>query len=73
MSAQHSRSDEVIEDYKKHKLARSALRRIYELLQAFEEDRAFDKKLARFGVGLMLLLVAVSLFWLFGGDTIILR
>ena len=73
MSAQHSRSDEVVEDYKKHKLARSALRRIHELLQAFEEDRAFDKKLARFGVGLMLLLVAVSLFWLFGGDTIILR
>lgn len=73
MSTQPSRSKAVVEDYKKHKLARSALRRIQELIQGFERDRAADRKLAKIGVIFVLLLVLGSLYWLSSGDSIILR
>ena len=73
MSAQPSRSEEVIDDYKKHKLARSALRHIQNLLHGFEKERRFDMKLARAGLVLLLLLVAGSLYWLSSFDSTILR
>jgi hypothetical protein len=60
MSHDTSRSEQVIEDYKKHKLAGSALRRIHELIRGFEEDRAFDLRLAQFGMVIILGLIGVS-------------
>ena len=73
MVSEPTRSEEVISDFKQRKLARSALRRIQELILGFEENRAFDRQLARIGVIAVVLLVAVSLYFLFGGDSITLR
>jgi hypothetical protein len=73
MAAEPTRSEEVISDFKQRKLARSALRRIQELILGFEEDRAFDRQLARIGVIAVVLLVAVSLYFLFSGSSITLR
>jgi hypothetical protein len=73
MATQSTRSEEVVADFKKHKLAHSALRRIHELLLKFERERAFDRKLARLGLLFIVILVAVSLFWLSSADSMILR
>ena len=70
MVAEPTRSEEVISDFKQRKLARSALRRIQELILGFEEDCAFDRQLARIGVIVVVLLVAVSLYFLFSGNSI---
>jgi hypothetical protein len=60
MSQDTSRSEQVIEDYKKHKLASSALRRIDDLIRGFEEGSAFDLRLAQFGMLITLGLLGVS-------------
>jgi hypothetical protein len=73
MAAEPTRSEEVISDFKQRKLARSALRRIQELILGFEKDRAFDRQLARVGVIAVVLLIVVSLYFLFSGDSITLR
>ena len=73
MAAEPTRSEKVISDFKQRKLARSALRRIQELIRGFEKDRAFDRQLARVGVIAVVLLIAVSLYFLFTGDSITLR
>lgn len=71
MSAEPNRSEEVIEDYKKRKLAHSALRRIHDLIQGFEDDRAFDRRLARVGIVIILVLVALGLYFLFSGESVV--
>ena len=73
MASQSSRSDEVIEDYKKHKLARSALRHIQELLHSFEQERIQDRKFALIGIGLMVAVIGLAYFFLGGSDSIIIR
>jgi hypothetical protein len=73
MSSQPNRSEAVITDYKKRKLKRSALRRIQDLLLSFEDERAFDRRLARIGVFVVVLLVVTSLYWLASADSMILR
>jgi hypothetical protein len=73
MSSQLNRSEAVITDYKKRKLKRSALRRIQDLLLSFDQERAFDRRLARIGMAVVVLLVAISLYWLASADSMILR
>ena len=73
MSSRSSRSEAVVEDYKKHKLSRSALRHIRDLLHAFEQERALDRKLAWAGLVMIVLLVSISLYWFLSGDSIVLR
>jgi hypothetical protein len=73
MSSQLNRSEAVITDYKKRKLKRSALRRIQDLLLSFDQERAFDRRLARIGMAVLVLLVAISLYWLASADSMILR
>ena len=73
MSLQPNRSETVITDYKKRKLKRSALRRIQDLLLSFEQERAFDRRLARIGMVVVVLLIATSLYWLASADSMILR
>jgi len=65
MSQDTSRSEQVIADYKKHKLAGSALRRIDDLIRDFEESRALDLRLAQFGLAIILGLLGVSACFLF--------
>jgi len=73
MSSEPTRSEEVMSDFKQHKLARSALRRIQDLILGFEEERVRDRQLARVGLFIVVVLVSVALFYLFSGDNITLR
>ena len=59
-------------DFKQRRLAVSALRRVQDLLQQFEDERAFDRRAALVGVITVLLLVAGSLFMLFSNNSLIL-
>jgi len=70
MATGSSRSEEVIAGFKQHKLAISALRRIQELIDEFEKDRAFDLRLARIGVIVMLALLGVAAYFFLGGDSL---
>jgi hypothetical protein len=70
MSADTSRSEQVIEDYKRHKLARSALRHIEEIVRGFEEGRALDLRLAQSGLVVILALIAGSVYFLLNADSL---
>jgi hypothetical protein len=70
MSSVTTRSEEVISDFKKRRLTQSALRRIQDLLHEFEEGHAFDRRLALVGVVIAVLLVSVSFYFLFSGNSI---
>jgi hypothetical protein len=68
MSQDTSRSEQVIEGYKKHKLASSALCRIHDLIRGFEEGRTLDLRLAQFGLLIILGLLGVSACFLLSAD-----
>jgi hypothetical protein len=70
MSVKLSRSELVLEGYRKHKLARSALRRVQNLIRGFDEDRELDLRLARFGLVVVLPLISVSFFLLFSVESL---
>ncbi len=70
MSNDTPRSEEVIEDYKKHKLAASALRRIHLLIQGFEQDRAANLRLAGIGLALILVIAGISAYILLSADSV---
>ena len=73
MSPTPTRSEAVVEAYKQRKLAQSAMRRIQELIQGFEQDRATDKRLAGAGLLAILLLVGFSLYFFLSGDSVTLH
>ena len=73
MSSDTTRSEEVISDFKKRRLAQSSLHRIQELIHEFDEEHAFDHRLARVGIVIVVLLVSVAFYFLFSGDSITLR
>lgn len=68
METNRSRSEQVIEDYKRRKIAASALRRIQQIVQGFERDRAADRRLAGVGLVMILLLLGLAAWFIFGGD-----
>ena len=72
MSSDTSRSEQVIEDYKRHKIARSAFRRIHDLIRGFEAGRVLDQRLAQCGLIIVLVLIVVSIVLLFSTDTLVL-
>jgi len=72
MSQQMSRSEQVIEGFKKHKLAASALARIHELIQSFDRDRVADRRLAVIGLLSILVLIGISSYFLLSSDSLIL-
>ncbi len=73
MSPTPTRSEEVVESFKQRKLAFSAMRRIHELIQSFEQERATDKRLAGVGLLVILLLLGVSLYFFMSADSVTLR
>jgi hypothetical protein len=73
MSTSPTRSEQVVADFKQRRLAQSAFRRIQDKLHEFEEERAFDLRVARWGAIAVVLLVAVSLYLLFSGNSLILN
>jgi hypothetical protein len=70
MSTEPTRSEQTISEFKQRKLAHSALHRIQELIQSFEDDRAFDWRLARIGVLVAVVLITVSFYLLLSGNSI---
>ncbi len=46
MGPESSRSEQVIEQYKKHKLLISGLRKIQAVILGYEKDREIDKSIA---------------------------
>ena len=60
MESNYTRSEKVIEAFKRHKLAASVYRQMHRMLQGLTEEDRSDVKFAR--VGLMLLLVALGLY-----------
>ncbi len=69
MATDYERSEAVIEDYKKRKLASSALHRIRRLIHGFEQDRATDVHMARIGIVIIVLLGVAAYFFLGGNGT----
>jgi len=72
MSTPPTRSEQVVADFKQRRLALTALRRIQDKLREFEQERAFDRRAACWGAIPVVLLVAVSLYLLFSGNSLIL-
>ena len=70
MSHDTSRSEQVVEGYKTHKLAASALRRIHLLIQGFEQDRAANLRLAGIGLSIILVLAGISAYILLSADSV---
>ena len=65
-----ARSEAVVEAYRRHKLARSALRRVRDLIAEFDESRAADARLARAGIIALLLLLGLALIFFLSGERI---
>jgi len=72
MSTPPTRSEQVVADFKQRRLAQTALRSIRDVLREFEEERAFDRRAAHFGLIAVALLLAVSAYLLFSGNSLIL-
>jgi uncharacterized membrane protein YebE (DUF533 family) len=70
MSSDTSRSEQVVESYKQHKLALSALHRIHELILGFESARVADLRLARIGLVLLLAFVAMLAYFFVGSGQV---
>lgn len=70
MDSETSRSEQVIEDYKKRKITASALRRIHEIVQGFEQQRVEDRRLAWFGVVTIALILIVAAVVFFNLDSV---
>jgi len=72
MSPDMSRSELIIDGYKKHKLASSARCRIHDLIRGFEEGRRLDLRLAQFGMVIILGLLGISVCFLLSADRLFL-
>lgn len=70
MTADTNRSEAVVEDFKKRKLAGSALRRIRNIIHGFEQDRAADLRMARIGITIIIVLLGVAAYFFFGSDSL---
>ena len=70
MDSNTPRSEEVINDFKKRKLANSALLKIRLLIKSFDDDRKSDVHWARVGLITLLLLLAGLSFYFFGTTVI---
>lgn len=53
------RSEQVVEAFKRHKLASSIFSRIHHIIEGFNEDTRIDRLIAE--IGLVVLLIATSL------------
>ena len=70
MSQESSRSEKVVEDFKKRNLAISAFRKIQEIILGFDEDRAADVRMARIGVVIIVVVVVVAAYYYLSMESI---
>lgn len=73
MSSPSSRSEQVVAAFKQRRLAQAALRRMQDVLDEFEEVRAFDRRAALYGLIVVVLLSGFSVYLLFSGNSLILN
>ena len=66
MDSNTTRSEDVIEDFKKNKLANSAWHKIHRLIQSFDDERRSDKHWAKVGLIILVLLVTGLSIYFFG-------
>jgi len=64
------RSDEVIGQYRQHKMSVSVYARIKELLMQFEADNAADRRIAWIGMGIALALLIIAFYVFFGSSQV---
>jgi len=70
MPSDSKRSEAVIEEFKKRKLARSAMRRMREIIHGFEQDRMDDVRMARIGITIILVMLVLAAYLFFRGDLV---
>lgn len=70
MSNQFERSEQVVDDYRKRKLAVSAFARIRGIIHGFEQERVADRRMARIGIAIILLILAIAAYLFLGGEDI---
>ena len=71
MNAQPGRSELVVDAYKKHKLAISAIKRIRQMIAGFERRARLDTQIGRIGLVILLLLMAALSFYIFGSSEVV--
>jgi hypothetical protein len=71
MQTDEPRSEQVITAYKRHKLAISALHHVRRLLLGFEQDRIANRRLALFGLFVILLVLAIAAWRWLGGESVV--
>jgi hypothetical protein len=70
MEQPSNRSDQVVTNYRQHKMSASVYARIKELLMKFEADSAADRRMAWIGLGIALALVASVAYFFVSGSQI---
>ena len=70
MEQQNSHSEEVVERYQRHKLSVSVYAQIKALLEKFEAEDAADRRIAWIGLGIVVALVAASVYVFFSSSQI---
>ena len=70
MESDPSRSEQVIENFKKRKLAGSAMRKIHRLLEQFEADRETDARIAWAGLLVIIMVILVAVYFFFSADSL---
>jgi len=70
MSQESPRSEQVVEDYKKRKLAINALRKIQEIIRGFDDDRVTDARMARIGFVIIVVVIVAAAYYYLSMDSI---
>ena len=70
MEQQTNRSEQVVNNYRQHKMSASVYARIKELLMKFEADSAADRRMAWIGLGIALALVSSAAYFFASGSQI---
>lgn len=69
MDSNATRSEQVIESFKKRKVAHSALHKIHRLIESFDEGRKTDTHWAKVGLITIIILLLLGLSIFFFGTT----
>ena len=70
MSRDTSRSEQVVEQYKRHKLAASTRRKIHRMIIGFEQECADDVRYARIGLIILMVLIGIMLAFYWSNEQI---
>jgi hypothetical protein len=63
MEYKSTRSEQVIEAFKRHRLASSVYRKIHRLIEAFEQDEKLDRQFAEIGMVVLLVVTGFAVYF----------